>query len=309
MNMTSLMPHRWRVKREAGRHNAAIMDVLQTPPIVPRSDGLVLFSMIGTAVVLPYLVAVKSLWQQLQRGRIVILDDGTLTAQDRAILAQHCGDPQIFRMDDVPRGPFPKGGCWERLLTILDNRAGEYWLQLDSDTVTLGPVFDVERAISSNRSFTLMGGADAPDHPLELAAFARAYYPEGEADGHVQTRIESRMEQFAPGLGWKYLRGCAGFAGFAAGNAGRDLATAFLQKMEAMIGEGDAAIWGTEQIASNFLVANEGGAVCLPYSRYMNYWASPWDDECAFVHFVGAHRHDNGAYLAASCDAITRLGD
>ena len=307
MNMSNLLPYRWRVKHQAGRHNEAIAAILDTPPLVPQRDGLVLFSMIGTAVVLPYLVAVKSLWQQLGRGRVAILDDGTLTAPDRAVLAAHLGDPQILKIDDVPRGDFPKGGCWERLLTILDHRAGEYWLQLDSDTVTLGPVPELQRAIASNRSFTMMGGADVPMEALELSEFARSYYPAGPMDGHVQSRVESRMADLAPNLGWKYIRGCAGFAGFAAGNAGRDLAAAFLRRMARVIGDDDTAIWGTEQIASNFLVANEPGAVCLPPDRYLNYWGDPWGDDAAFIHFVGAHRYDNGAYLAASQQAIAAL--
>ncbi len=307
MNMTNLIPYRWRVKHQAGRHHQAIAAVLDTPPLVPQRGGLVLFSMIGTAVVLPYLVAVKSLWQQLGRGRVAILDDGTLTAQDRAVLATHLGDPQILKIDDVPRGDFPKGGCWERLLTILDHRAGEYWLQLDSDTVTLGPVPELERAIGTNRSFTMLGGDDVPAEPLDLAEFARRYYPDGPTDGHVQCRVESRMATLAaPGAGWKYIRGCAGFAGFAAGNAGRDLAGAFLRRMAGVIGGDDTAIWGTEQIASNFLVANEPGAVCLPHDRYRNYWGEPCD-EAAFIHFVGAHRYDHGAYQAASLQAIAAL--
>ena len=70
-------------------HRAAARAVLDTPPIVPADDGLVLFSMIGTRVLLPYLVAVKSLHAQLRKGRIVILDDGTLTDADRQILAAH----------------------------------------------------------------------------------------------------------------------------------------------------------------------------------------------------------------------------
>jgi hypothetical protein len=307
MNIPALLPHRWRVKRDAGRHNEAVAAILDTPAIVPRRDGLVIFSMIGTAVLLPYLVAVKSLHAQLGRGRVAILDDGTLTAADRGILAAHLGDPQIIRMEEVPQGPFPRGGCWERLLTILDRRAGEYWLQLDSDTVTLGPVPELARAIASNRSFTLMGGADAPTQPMDLAAFAAHYYPNGPQEGHVQTRIESRMGGMAQGLGWKYLRGCAGFAGFAAGNAGRDLAAAFLASMAAAIGKYDAAIWGTEQVASNFLIANEGAPVCLPYDRYLNYWGEDWGPDAAFVHFVGAHRYDNGAYARASKQAIAAL--
>ena len=75
----------------AWQHGRAVRSILDTPPIVPLDDGVVLFSMIGTAVLLPYLVAVKSLHAQLQRGRIMLLDDGTLTATDKAHLAHHCG--------------------------------------------------------------------------------------------------------------------------------------------------------------------------------------------------------------------------
>ncbi len=307
MNMGSLLPHRWRSKLEATRHAEAIRGVLDTAPIVPRQDGVVLFSMIGTAVLLPYLVAVKSLWHHLGRGRVAILDDGTLTAQDRAILAHHCGDPQIMRLADVRLNEFPAGGTWERLLTILDNRAGEYWIQLDSDTVTIGPVPEIADAISRNRSFLFLGGSDAEVGPLPLDEFRRRFYPAGPAEGHVQARIESRLDTIAPGRGWKYVRGCSGFAGFAATGNARPLASAFLTEMKRMIGEEDVTIWGTEQVTSNFHLSNETAPVVLPYARYMNYWNEAWGDDTRFIHFVGTHRHDNGAYIAASCEAIERL--
>ncbi|RJY09238.1 hypothetical protein [Aurantiacibacter aquimixticola] len=307
MNMASLLPRRWRSKREATRHAEAIRGILDTPPIAPASDGLVLFSMIGTAVLLPYLVAVKSLWRELGRGRVAILDDGTLTAQDRAILAHHCGDPQLARLDMVELGGFPAGGTWERLLTILDARAGEYRIQLDSDTVTLGPVPEIADAISRNRSFLFLGGADAEVGPLPLAEFRRRFYPDGPREGHVQTRIESRVDTVDAARGWKYARGCSGFAGFAAMGEGRPLAAAFLSEIKRMIGEDDVTIWGTEQVTSNFLLSNEPEPVVLPYGRYLNYWNEPWDDDAAFVHFVGTHRHDNGAYETASLAAIDRL--
>ena len=307
MNMGSLLPRRWRSKLEATRHAEAIKGVLETPPIAPRQDGVVLFSMIGTAVLLPYLVAVKSLWHHLGRGRVAILDDGTLTAQDRAILAHHCGDPQIMRIADVKLGEFPAGGTWERLLTILDNRAGEYWIQLDSDTVTIGAVPEIADAISRNRSFLFLGGSDAEVGPLPLDKFRQRFYPAGPAEGHVQTRIESRLDTIDPGRGWKYARGCSGFAGFAATGSARPLASAFLTEMKRMIGEEDVAIWGTEQVTSNFHLSNEAEPVVLPYARYMNYWNEAWGEDTRFIHFVGTHRHDNGAYIAASCDAIERL--
>lgn len=309
MNMISLLPHRWRVKREMGKHNEAIAAILHTPPIVPKADGLVLFSMIGTAVLLPYLVAVKSLWRQLGRGRVALLDDGTLTAQDRAVLAQHCGDPEILRLADVPLGNFPAGGTWERFLTILDRRGSEYWIQLDSDTVTLGPVPEIEQAVTHNRSFALLGGADAEIGALPTAEFSRSLYPEGAVEGHVQVRIESRLGQIPPDLGWRYVRGCSGFAGFAAGGSGRPLAAAFLNEMERLIGRENRTIWGTEQVASNFQLANDRDPLLLPYARYLNYWGEDYPQDAAFVHFVGAHRYDHGAYAAASRQAIAQISN
>ncbi|WP_430635607.1 hypothetical protein [Sphingomonas hankookensis] len=84
--------------------------MLATPPIPASDDGVILFSMIGTAVLLPYLVAVKSLRQQLGRGRVVILDDGTLTDADHRVLAHHLNDPRIVAIGDVDTGPCPRGG-------------------------------------------------------------------------------------------------------------------------------------------------------------------------------------------------------
>lgn len=307
MTMQRFLPYRWRTRRDAARHAEAIADILETPPIRPREGGPVLFSMIGTAVLLPYLVAFKSLRHHLGRGQAVILDDGTLTAQDRAILAHHCDDPEIIRMAEVERGSFPQGGCWERFLTILDRRKAAYWVQLDSDTVTLGPVPEVAAAIAGNRSFTLLGGPDAGDAPRAVAEIAAAFYPDGPEDGHVQAAIESRLGQLPARRDWKYIRGCAGFAGFAAGGPDRRLAAAFLDAMTGLIGPKRAQEWGTEQVASNFHIANEIAPVMLPYGRYLNYWGEPWPADAAFVHFVGTHRHDNGAYAEASCAAIALL--
>lgn len=307
MTVHRFLPYRWRTRVEAARHAGAIVDVLETPPIVPRTDGLVLFSMIGTAVVLPYLVAVKSLWHQLRRGRVVLLDDGSLTAQDRALLARHCGDPEIIRIAEVPLGPFPRGGCWERFLTILDRREREYWIQLDSDTVTLAPVDEVARAIEQNRSFMLLGEPESEIGPLLLDEFVRWGYPDGASDQHVQSRIEAGLGRVSNPDGWRYLRGCAGFAGFAAGGPGRPLAAKFLAEVDKLVGRADAHIWGTEQVASNFQLANEPEPMILPWSRYLNYRGEDFGAEAAFVHFIGPHRHHGGAYVRASRRAIAQL--
>lgn len=307
MTIHRFLPHRWRSRIDGALHARAIVDVLDTQPIVSSDDGLVLFSMIGTAVVLPYLVAVKSLWSHLRRGRVAILDDGTLTSKDRALLAHHCGDPEILPLAEVRTAPFPQGGCWERFLTILDRRAGEYWLQLDSDTVTLGPVEEVADAIARNRSFTLLGGSDAEIGVLPFAEFARRRYPEGPMDGHIQFRVESRLGELPAMAGHRYVRGCAAFTGFAAGGPGRELAKTFLGTMRQLVGGEALATWGTEQIASNFHIANEPAPALLPAARYLNYRGKPWAEEAAFVHFFGTHRHELGAYASASRKAIDEL--
>src|ERR1700761_625751 len=114
-----------RKGREA-LHLRAARAVLDTPPIVPTADRVVIFSMIGTRVLLPYLVAVKSLHARIGIGRIAILDDGSLTEADKGVLAHHLGDPEIRSIRDVDTGLCPRGGTWERLLTLLDLRGRDY---------------------------------------------------------------------------------------------------------------------------------------------------------------------------------------
>lgn len=298
-----------RLQTGAGRflHQRVARRVLATPPIVPADDGLVLFSMIGTRVVLPYLVAVKSLHAQLQRGRVVLLDDGSLTAADKALLAAQLGRPEIIPIASVATGPCPAGGTWERLLTILDRRADDYVIQLDSDTVTLGPVPEVAEAIAANRSFTLSGGErEAPLGFLPLPDFVATFWPEGKTSPHVQAAIETRLAQLPDAGARRYARGCSGFAGFACGGPGRDAAERFSVEAQALVG-GRWTEWGTEQVTSNYVIANEPGAALLRYDRYSNYWNAPWHEDARFVHFVGAYRYANGAYLRAARCAIAML--
>jgi hypothetical protein len=295
-----------RMGREA-IHLRQCRALLDTPPIVPADDGLILFSMIGTKVVLPYLLAVKSLHHQLQRGRVVVLDDGTLTVADKALLNAQLGSPQIIPIASVDTGACPKGGCWERLFTLLGLRDTHYVIQLDSDTVTLGPVPEVAAAVAANQSFTLAGGAqDAVTGFLPLGDFIAQVYPQGPEEGHIQALFESRIGQMPDAAQLRYGRGCAGFAGFAAGGGGLESAKSFSQAAEAITAKRWHE-WGSEQIASNFLIANEAGSAMLPYARYSNYWNADWDGEMRFIHFVGAWRYANDRYRRATDAAIAML--
>jgi hypothetical protein len=299
-----------RKAREA-LHLRAARAVLATPPIVPTGDRVVIFSMIGTRVLLPYLVAVKSLHDRLRIGRIAILDDGSLTVADKAVLAHHLADPDIRSIHDVDTGRCPHGGTWERLLTLLDLRADDYAIQLDSDTVTVGDVPEVLAAIAGNTGFTLLGGPESDGvGTLPLPDFAQWRYPQGLLPGasHIQTAIESRFAGYPNAARHRYVRGCSGFTGFARGGPSRRAeAEFFSQACEALVGRERWKEWGTEQVASNFLLANEPGTQPLPYARYLNYWKQEIEPEARFLHFVGTNRYSDAEYRERTAQAIETL--
>ncbi len=284
-------------------HRRTARHVLATPPITPTGDPVLIFSMIGTRVLLPYLVAVKSLYARLGVGRVAILDDGTLTAADRAVLAHHLANPAIRPISAVETGACPAGGTWERLLTLLDMTADNYVVQLDSDTVTIGDVPEVVEAIAANRSFTLLGEALAEERGvLSLPDFMAAYHPGGSkvdlaGSAHVQTSIEGHWDRYPEPARHRYVRGCSGFTGFArGGKANRADAEVFSRRAEDIVGRDKWRRWGSEQVASNFLIANSEDPRLLPYSRYSNYWNEPIGPDSRFLHFIGTHRYSTDEY-------------
>ena len=306
--MTTLAQHlQWRMAH--AWHQWRARQILTSPPIVPADDGVILYSMIGTRVVLPYLVAVKSLHAQLKRGRVVILDDGTLTAADRAMLKHHLGNPDIRGIASVDLGACPPRSCWERLLLLLELRRDAYVIQLDSDTVTLGPVPEVAAAIADGRDFTLRGGADS--QWLSLAEFEAVRDPYDPLDPrtHIQDAAEAILGGIDAGLpaDRHYVRGCAGFAGFAPGGLGPDVAREFSREAAAILGWDSWKRWGSEQVMSNVIVANEGAPVLLPYDRYLNFWNEAVPADAAFVHFIGTYRFHKGAYVDATVKANRAL--
>ena len=291
------------------RYLAGARNVLDTAPVVARDDGVIVFSMIGTRVLLPYLVAAKSLHCRLGMGAFAILDDGTLTAGDREVLNHHLDNPRIFSIADVDPAPCPNGGCWERLLTLLELRRDHYVIQLDSDTVTLGPVPEIAEAIARGRNFTLKGEAVAQWMTVEQFVETPPFYDWQDPATHVQDVAEALLPRIHAGLEGQrhYVRGCAGFAGFAPGGHGPELAKKFCSEISALIGKERWSRWGSEQVMSNVIVANEGEPVLLPYDRYLNFWNEPVTADAAFMHFIGTYRYHRGAYLDATRQAIAAL--
>ncbi len=252
MTAPRFLPQRWRQNGVLSVHAEAIAGILETPPLRPRADGLVLFASIGSATLLPAMVALKSLWRPLQRGRVALLDNGSLTAEDRAVLAHHFADPEILRADAVQLGTFPAGQGWESLLTMLERRGGEYWLRVAHDCVTLGDVPEVGGAIGANRSLADIAAEAYAEQPLP---FAEAFHSD------------------LPNIDrWRYLDAGGGLTGLAAGQGGRAIAEAALALLPKP--GPDLTVSKVARRATGFIVANETAPVCLPRALYHSWQES-----------------------------------
>jgi hypothetical protein len=265
--------------------------VLHAPLLVRKPGPTAVVTMLSTKDMLLYLLAIRLFCRWCPIGDIVILNDGTLTAEDQATLKRHLGDPIIVPVSDIPTGACPRGGCWERLLHILDLSADRYVIQMDSDVLTLAPIPEVLDAIEANAAFTL--SSSNVERIVDLETTARNVA--GADPRMVQVHAEQVLPRIPKDLGTLYIRGSAGFAGFPAGGAGRARAEAFSVAMQRSMGDAWTR-WGTEQVTSNFIVANAPQARVLPWSRYQCFYGTEPPDDIALLHFIGTWRYDHGVY-------------
>jgi hypothetical protein len=275
-------------------HDLRCADVVKTAPLRMNDAPVKILSMVCHRDVILYLVAAKSFYQKLQLGSFVLIDDGSLTAEDRDIFNRHLGSPRILHIRDVPTFDCPVGGTWERLLKILELAESEYVIQLDADTLTLGSLDDVRACVQNNISFTLGTGAGRDFVPAADAAKIARNAP----GNHLQDVAERNLDRLEHAGALKYVRGCSGFAGFAKEKNRLELVRAFSRQMSGFLGKRWNE-WGSEQVTSNFTVANSSRAMVLPYPAY-----SGFDNNdvrgLEFVHFIGSCRYDAGVYTRLS---------
>ena len=251
-----------------------------------------------------YLLALKSLTKHVGWPRQVhVVNDGSLRDGDITILRGQIPNLVVTALADIDTGQCPQGSCWERLCYILDLSASTYVIQMDSDTVTLSDLTEVAACIAANRSFT-MGTHTGQE--IETVAAARERVSQWTDTDHVQVVAEMAMGVL-PDQNLLYVRGSAGFAGFAKGVFSRQSLESFSMAMEDILGSEKWNEWGSEQAASNFMIANAPDALVLKSPRYVNHFPDIDISQAAFVHFVGAHRYDNGNYLRLSRHILNEL--
>ena len=282
--------------------NVAIRNIMKTTPLVVKDSSLSIVSMLRHRDVIMYIIAIKSLYRHIGSGKIHIIDDGSLLSSDYDLLERHIDWSQVIPISTIDTGGLPRGNTWERLAYILDLVGSNYAIQMDADTLTLGAIDEVVDNWRSNKSFTL--GEYKGQHFMTLADAAESVA--NNPSDHINIAGERAFAQLAFASQYKYVRGSSGFAGFSKGCSSRQALKDFSESMSAHLGQRWEE-WGTEQIASNFVVANSPDASVLPSPKYTFHAPNRDLSQSTFVHFIGEWRFHGGTYSSLARKVIEEL--
>lgn len=293
------MFHNLRTKAKKKWFNHRCGGVLSSAPLKTKPSPVAIVTMMCHADLIMYLVSIKSFYPRLGHGHIFILDDGSLDEKDKEILNHHLSNPEIIPISKISTGACPKGGCWERIM-LVSQLAEEYFvIQLDADIVTVGPVEEVQAAAEAQKSFTL--GTPQGLKFITLAEASKAVV--GSTGKHVQTLSERHFQNLNGSGVRKYVRGCAGFAGFAKGSIRKANLESFSLEMENGIGS-TWKNWGSEQVTSNYVVSNSESSLVLPFPKYGSFEPGVDLSQSSVLHFYGPYRFADGEYIRRSRESM-----
>ena len=292
------------IKKRAYRRwfNWRCRDIYRSPPLSCSPDGPLIVSQLYSPDVVMYLLAAKSFCRFIKPSGFVLVDDG-LTKLDRIQLLHHLGNVEFIPSADVQVECCPRGGCWERLLTLSSFNGKQYVVQLDSDTLTLSDPVEVRECIASQQTFTL----GTPSGRSIVSAAEATAFANLDPDDHVQSWLERSLDSLPDASGVKYVRGCAGFTGFAPGTLSRVRIEQFVAQLGALIGTKRFSQWGSEQVVSNLMAANAPTPLVLPVDTYPFWEPNLPVKNLRLVHFFGTFRFEQGMYLDKTRGIITEL--
>jgi hypothetical protein len=280
--------YRLRRTLNYARFNFQIRDILKTPPLEWKNGPVTVVSMVAGYDVQLYILVMKAFYARLGGGRIVALVASDVSAANRELIRRHLGPVEFVDVESLSTGRCQRGGTWERLLYCVDRSASEYVIQIDCDIFVRGDISEVLDCVRNNRPFLLSDRDSIPKKQL-----CRWVETTRDSDNIVIT-FEKRANEFPECEKWLYLRGSSGFAGFPRGGVDRAFIEDFHDKGQALFGPRWTE-WGTEQIASNFAIANMPGSIPLIAPKYMNYEGQPQiPAEASLIHFLGFCRFDYG---------------
>jgi hypothetical protein len=270
-------------------------------PLSQGSMNFTLLSMVHRRDVLPYLLAVRSFSSFLNPDKIYMLCDPSITISDRLLVQRQIPHIRFLEAHDFRSALTPSGGCWERINAISHLVSDSYVVQLDADTLTYEFPSEVDHAIQQNRSFVLGESRDGKVIDF-FQASSNASAHQSEAT-HIQHLCEFSLRQLVIKKNL-YVRGCAGFSGFTPQKDMREQVTDFSVRMAAIVGDRWRE-WGTEQVCSNFVVANQNDPVVLPFPSYGN--PDEQNGSRIFSHFIGSIRFESNEYSRSARSLIDNL--
>jgi len=305
-----------RISRFCQRKRAAktFQKVRMTAPLkYVYSDEVVVVSQVHHNAINMAILALKSFMLSLGKGRIEVINDGSLTQDDIEQLNYHFPKITVVDIASIPLGSCPQGGTWERLVHILSLTKHSYVIQVDSDTLTMGPVDDVYNSIVSNQAFLIGEPSWSKAIPVEYMS----RYSNKLDSTHIQVLSEQKLNRLESIPLKQYARGCSAFTGFPKGFLLMENLEAFSVEMESLIGKQKWREWGSEQLSSNVMLSLCPDVKILPWPKYINFGFpfknGKYDNLASYInqtsvfHFIGTNRFSRGVYRRMANKVIVEL--
>lgn len=295
----------------SSRHfDRSCLPIDKAGPLAVGEGNFALVSQLRHIDVAQYLVAVRSFVAcALSPAQIHIINDGSLTPDDLDRLKRHIPHVNMVDIADIDTGDCPNGGTWERLKYIIDLSQEIYAIQMDADIFCRQSIEAVKQAIEQNRPFLLGTHMEGNDSGRKVIPLAEASdFADQNQQRHVQNQVERQLRHLnLPEQ--KYIRGCSGFAGFARQCVSWQTARNFSREMESLLKSDFCSwtTWGTEQVTSNFVLANAPSVLVLTVPEYINHDGSPLSDHVRLIHFLGFARFENDTYRTLATKFIAEI--
>ena len=271
-----------------------VRQVLKLSPLEREKKikpGLCVLSMLCKRDFFQYIISIYSFTQLLNPEKIVIVNDGTLNKEHLDTLVRMIPDITILNGIDYIDDRVPTYTSWRRMLALESFIQDYYVIQLDADLISRYDLIEVERAYNENRSFIL--GTNSKNRITIEEAKNNAKSRKETNIKHVQQLAEENLDSLQAINYQYYVRGCAGFAGYAKGSFTIDTLIDISNCMFGCIGD-KWREWGSEQTAANILIANQPRSVILPLELYSS--VNKYNEELKLVHFLGSWRFDGFIY-------------
>jgi len=285
-----------------------VKGILDTPPVkCDKASEVASVTQLQHRDVFLYLIAIKSFSNFLPLRKVYVLNDGSLTAKDLSILKHCVPDITIMNIVDFRSEKCPEGGTWERLIAISKLCQEQYVIQLDSDTITIGDISEIREAVNEQRAFVIGTYDDQDLESIEnRVEKSNQRIVKSGSKQHVQIMAEANLDALPKDVFKSYVRGCSGFSGFPKAAFNQEYLETISDKIGQRLGKERWSEWGTEQFASNVVVANTSKPIVLPHPKYAD-CTKYVQSKTNFIHFIGYCRFRGGKLANLSLQLIRQL--